>query len=61
MEFISNAQCYLELLYGAEDAQKQGDWDRESAIVEEMDALWNEMTLEERKEVDLTLGMNIGV
>lgn len=58
---ISNSDYYIQLIHAAEQAQKIGNIDAEESIIEEMDQLWNEMSLDERKLVDEKLGFNIGI
>jgi len=61
MNNITNPQYYLQLLDAAEQAQQCGMQEQEEAIIEEMDGLWREMTSAEKNEVDLMLGVQVGI
>lgn len=61
MNNITNPQYYLQLLDAAEQAQQCGLVEQEAEIMEEMDGLWREMTSAEKQEVDLMLGVQVGI
>lgn len=60
-ENITNPQYYLQLLDAAEQAQQCGMMEQEAEIQEEMDAVWREMTSAEKQEVDMLLGVQVGI
>lgn len=59
-DIVDNVTLYLQLLQAAEHAQACGMETQEESIIEEMDALWKELSTAEKRAVDMKLGMNIG-
>lgn len=60
-EIINNVEYYLSLSEALEQAQLGGFTEQEDAITEELDNLWRELSSAEKDEVELLLGVQVGI
>lgn len=55
---LDNPHYYLELLKMLEKFQRVGNLERETEIMEEMDAVWEEMTPTEKEHTNTLIQLN---
>lgn len=55
MNYKSNIELYMELMEGADQSYMMGNTSLALELISESEELWDEMTVEERREVDAKL------